>query len=323
MNELRESIRSLGVADPEAAVAVHAVTGADPALLPAGGLPKRFEDIAPWLRAEYLTPGSPHLEPAAGRAAALLGEPVDTAADDVLALVVVRPRTLHDLRTGTRLSEADLTALLPRLEAAGLIAPGPNPLEPDNPFWTFTDRLARFHYAVLRPHLPRWRRGYITEKLWTMNRARFDRYVARPEFLNLAREWARDATGAAATTRVVVPDPRFRQLRTLELAAWDDQGAPVALGTVRWRFRMVERQLKRLRYVKRLLGDPDVRLYCVASRFEPAITADPDPALTAVTPERLLEHAPEPAAGTKPETAPERDLHPISRLVGGETRRVG
>ncbi|GAA2285524.1 hypothetical protein GCM10009853_045580 [Glycomyces scopariae] len=295
MNELRESIRSLGVADPETAVAVHAVTGGDPALLTTAP-PQRFDDTADWLRTGFLTPDSPHFEQAAGRAAALLGETeVDEAADAVLALVVVRPRTAYDLRSLTRLPEEDLLALLPRLEAAGLLAPRANPLEAGNPFWTLTDRLARFHYAVLRPHLPRWRRGYITEKLWTMNRARFDRYVARPEFLDLAREWARDATGAATATRVTVPDPRFRQMRTLELATWDDKGAPIALGTVRWRFRMVERQLKRLRYVKRLLGDPDARLYCVASRFEPAITGDPDPSLRAVTPSELLAAAPEPS----------------------------
>ncbi|GAA1670344.1 hypothetical protein GCM10009830_15300 [Glycomyces endophyticus] len=324
MNELRESIRSLGAAEPEAAVAVHAVIGDDPALLGAHApLPQRFDDTADWLRTGFLTPDAPHFERAAGRAAALLGEEVDDAADAVLALAVVRPRTRYDLRAGTRLSEADLDALLPRLEAAGLVRPGPNPLEPDDPFWTFTDRLARFHYAVLRPHLPRWRRGYITEQLWRLNRARFDRYVARPEFLDLARAWVLDDTGAAAATRVTVPDPRFRQMRTLEVAAWDDQGAPVALGTARWRFRMVERQLKRLRYVKRLLGDPDVRLYCVASRFEPAITGDADPSLRAVTAPELLAPIAATAPGGAPETAPDGDLGPISRLVGAEARRVG
>jgi hypothetical protein len=318
MNELRESIRSLGIADPETAVAVHAVAGSDPALL-GPELPQGFDGVADWLMTGYLTPGSPHLERAAARTAELLGEEPDEAADAVLALVVVRPRTRYDLRAGTRLGEDDIDAVLPRLEAAGLISPAANPLDPDNPFWTFTDRLARFHYAVLRPHLPRWRRGYISEKLWRMNRARFDRYVARPEFLNLAREWTADASGAATTTRITVPDPRYRQMRTLELSAWDAKGELAALGTVRWRFKMVERQLKRLRYVKRLLGDPDVPLYCVASRFEPEITGDPDPGLRAVTPSELLAAVPDSA----PKTAPDGDLDPISRLVGAGTRRVG
>ncbi|RRS01895.1 hypothetical protein [Glycomyces terrestris] len=309
MNELRESIRSLGIAEPETAVAVHAVTGADPALLPADGrLPQRFDDLGAWLRAEFLDPGSPHFETHAGRAAALLGEEPDEDADAVLALAVLRPRTLYDMRAGTRLSEDALAAVLPRLEAAGLLTPAPNPLAPDDPFWTFTDRLARFHYAVVRPQLPRWRRGYITDKLWTINRARFDRYVARPEFLDLAREHVLADTGAASVTRITVPDPRYRQLRTLELAAWDDKGAPIALGTARWRFKMVERQLKRLRYVKRLLGDPDVRLYCVASRFEPGITGDPDPALRVVDAARVLaDPAPEPEADAGAETPPDRD----------------
>ncbi len=188
-------------------------------------------------------------------------------------------------------------------------------------------RLARFHYAMVAPHLSRWQRGYITDKLWRMTHARWDRYVCRPEFQRLAREWALGDPAAAATTRITVPDPRFRQLRTLELAAWNEQGEPVALGTVRWKFKMVERQLKRLRYVKRLLGDPKVRLYCIAPRFENAITADPDPDLFAVRPAQLLRRT---SAAPRndpprndPESTPKGDLHPISRLVGAETRRVG
>ncbi|MEU5870244.1 hypothetical protein AB0A73_01630 [Glycomyces sp. NPDC047369] len=320
MNELRESIRSLGIADPETAVAVHALTGADPALLRSPApLPQRFEQVDDWLMQGFLTPDAPHFAAVDGAPAAALGQAPDEAEDAVLSLIVVRPRTLYDLRTGTRLSEADLEALLPRLEAAGLIAPAANPLEPDNPFWTFTDRLSRFHYAVLRPHLDRWRRGRIAGPLWRRNRARFDRYVGRPEFLGLTREWALGATGAATATRITVPDPRFRQMRTLELAAWDEKGEALALGTVRWRFRMVERQLKRLRYVKRLLGDPPVHLYCVASRFEPVITADADPGLTVVMSPALLATT----GAEVPESAPDGDLHPISRLVGAEARRVG
>ncbi|MFB9659583.1 hypothetical protein ACFQS3_07400 [Glycomyces mayteni] len=320
MNELRESIRSLGIADPETAVAVHAVTGADPVLLQGPApLPQRYEQVDGWLMQGFLTPESPHFAAVDAAPAAALGEEPDEAEDAVLALIAVRPRTVYDLRTGTRLSEADLAALLPRLEAAGLVAPTVNPLEPDNPFWVFTDRKARFHYAVLRPHLDRWRRGRIADALWRRNRARFDRYVGRPEFLSLAREWVLGETGAASATRITVPDPRFRQMRTLELAAWDADGEALALGTVRWRFRMVERQLKRLRYVKRLLGDPPVRLYCVASRFEPVIAADPDPGLGVVTSSALLATT----ADETPESTPDGDLHPISRLVGAETRRVG
>ena len=137
----------------------------------------------------------------------------------------------------TGLSEADLDVLLPRLETAGLIRADANPLEPADPYWTMEHRLARFHYAMVAPHLSRWQRGYITDKLWRMTHARWDRYVCRPEFQRLAREWALGDPAAAATTRITVPDPRFRQLRTLELAAWNEQGEPVALGTVRWKLR--------------------------------------------------------------------------------------
>ncbi|NUQ88785.1 MAG: hypothetical protein HOQ43_10035, partial [Glycomyces artemisiae] len=109
------------------------------------------------------------------------------------------------------------------------------------------------------------------------------------------------------------------QMRTLELATWDEKGEALALGTVRWRFRMVERQLKRLRYVKRLLGDPPVHLYCVASRFEPVIAGDEDPGLSVVTSPALLATAGDEVS----ESTLDGDLHPISRLVGAETRRVG
>jgi hypothetical protein len=217
----------------------------------------------------------------------------------------------------TGLSEADLDVLLPRLADAGLIRADPNPLEPDAPYWTMEHRLARFHYALLVPHLARWRRGYITDRLWSMTRARFDRYVCRPEFNRLAREWALNDPAAATTTRVTVPDPRFRQLRTLELAAWDADGAPIALGTLRWRFRMVELQLKRLRYGKRLLGDPPVRLYVVAPRVDAAIAADLDPNLFVIAPAHLLRRKAT-ASRNAAESASLGDLHPISRLVGGE-----
>lgn len=323
MNELRESILSVGVADPETAVAIHALLGSDPALLArAGDLPQRWDDMPAWVKATFLRPESPFLEVAAASVADALGEAPDEAVDSVLGHLTVRPRTPYDLRAMTGLSDADLDAMLPRLAEAGLIRADANPLEPVAPFWTMDHRFARFHYAMVAPHLPRWRRGYITDKLWRMTHARLDRYVCRPEFTRLAREWALNDPAAAETTRMTVPDPRFRQMRTLELAVWDEKGRPIALGTVRWRFRMVERQLKRLRYVKRLLGDPPVRLYCVASRVDPAIAADTDPNLFKIHPALLLRREPK-APRNEPESTSLGDLHPISRLVGAETRRVG
>jgi len=348
MNELRESILAVGIADFETAVSVHALLGSDPALLArAGDLPQTHGALAPWVKANFLTPDGPFMESFANAVADALGETPDASVDKVLAHATVRPRTHYDLRATTGLSEADLDALLPVLTEAGLLRADPNPLEPDHPYWTVEDRAARFHYAMLEPHLARWRRGYITDKLWTMTRARFDRYVGRPEFNRLVREWALNDPAAAATTRITVPDPRFRQMRTLELAVWDEKGDLVALGTARWRFKMVERQLKRLRYVKRLLGDPPARLYCVASRVEPAIAEDQDPDLFTIGYGHLLrreandtgangtaangaEAVGTEAGGTAPtssrnapESTPEGDLHPISRLVGVETRRVG
>jgi hypothetical protein len=324
MNELRESILSVGVADPETAVSVHATLGADPALLAqAGDLPQTRQDADTWVKAKFLRPEGPFLEVAANAVAGVLGEAPDKPTDDVLAAITTRPRTPYDLRAVTGLSEADLDVLLPHLEEAGLIRAEVNPLEPDAPFWTMEHRLARFHYAMLAMHLARWRRGYITDKLWRMTHARWDRYVCRPEFHRLAREWALNDPAAAQTTRLTVPDPRFRQLRTIELAAWSETGEPIALGTIRWKFQMVERQLKRLRYVRRLLGDPKTRLYCVAPRVEAAIAADPDPDLFVISPAQLLRRAanetpnePASAPDPAPDTAPKSDLHPISRLVG-------
>ncbi|MCD0444618.1 hypothetical protein LO763_13400 [Glycomyces sp. A-F 0318] len=338
MNELRESILAVGLADPEAAVSVHALLGSDPVLLgQAGDLPRTRAAVPGWVKANFLHPDGPFLERFAGGVAAALGEEPDERVDKVLATATTRPRTRYDLRAQTGLPEAELDALLPDLADAGLLRADPNPLEPDAPFWTVDDRFARFHYAMIHQHLPRWRRGYITDKLWHLTKARFDRYVCRPEFNRLAREWALNDPAAAATTRIAVPDPRFRQLRSLEIAAWDEQGAPVALGTVRWRFQMVERQLKRLRYVKRLLGDPPARLYCVAPRVDAAIADDPDPDLFVVGPAQLLRRgadepqeprepaatASEPPPEPAPESAPEGDLRPISRLVGARTVRVG
>ncbi|MFG3340172.1 hypothetical protein [Glycomyces sp. NPDC048151] len=323
MNELRESILSVGVADPETAVSVHALLGSDPALLArAGDLPQNRQEADTWVKNAFLRPDGPFLETAASAVADVLGEAPDKAQNDVLEAITTRPRTPYDLRAATGLSEADLDVLLPRLEAAGLVRADANPLEPDAPFWTMEHRLARFHYAMLAAHLPRWRRGYITDRLWRMTHARYDRYVCRPEFHRLAREWALNDPAAVQTTRLSVPDPRFRQLRTIELAAWNEAGEPIALGTTRWKFQMVERQLKRLRYVRRLLGDPRTRLYCVASRVEAAISADPDPDLFVIGPAQLLRRGAGETANPQ-ETAPKGDLHPVSRLVGARTRRVG
>ncbi|WP_030159061.1 hypothetical protein [Glycomyces sp. NRRL B-16210] len=335
MNELRDSILSLGVADPETAVAVHAALGSDPALVArAGKLPQRLGDIDTWVKDAFLRPDSPFLEAAASAVADALGEEPDENVDKILRDLTIRPRTVYDLRLTTALPEAEIEAILPVLAEAGLVRAELNPLDPDNPFWTFENRLARFAGAMLGEHLPRWRRGYITDRLWRMTRARFDRYVCRPEFNRLAREWALGDPAAAASTRIVVPDPRFRQMRTLELAVWDADGGAIALGTVRWKFRMVERQLKRLRHVKRLLGDPDARLYCVAPRFESGFDADADPNLFLIGPAQLLRREPEhvatepaePESGASenaPESSPDGDLHPISRLVGGASLRVG
>jgi hypothetical protein len=323
MNELRDSILSVGVADPETAVAIHSLLGSDPALLAqAGELPRQRDDMDAWITANFLRPEGPFLEAAASAVADALGEAPDDTVDGLLGHLTVRPRTPYDLRALTGLGDADLDVILPRLAEAGLVRADANPLEPDAPFWTIDHRLARFHHALIAPHLARWRRGRITDKLWRMTHARFDRYVCRPEFHLLAREWALNDPAAAATTRMTVPDPRFRQMRTLELAVWDEQGEPIALGTVRWRFRMVERQLKRLRYVKRLLGDPAVRLYCVAPRVDAAIAADPDPDLFVISPAKLLRRSAN-TPRNEPESTPVGDLHPISRLVGAETRRVG
>ncbi|GAA2132215.1 hypothetical protein [Glycomyces algeriensis] len=323
MNELRESILSVGVADPETAVSVHALLGSDPDLLAlAGDLPQRRSAVDAWVKTMFLRPEGPFLEIAASAVEDALGEAPDKAVDETLAAITTRPRTPYDLRAVTGLAEADLDVLLPHLEAAGLVRADANPLDPEAPFWTMDHRFARFHYAMLAEHLPRWRRGYITDKLWRMTHARYDRYVCRPEFHRLAREWALNDPAAAQTTRVTVPDPRFRQLRTIELAAWNAAGEPIALGTIRWKFQMVERQLKRLRYVKRLLGDPKARLYCIAPRVEAAITADPDPDLFVIGPAQLLRRGANESANA-PETAPNGDLHPISRLVGAQTRRVG
>jgi hypothetical protein len=290
MNELRESLLSVGVADAEAAVAIHALLGSDPALLAqAGELPQRLTVVDPWVKTTFLHPDGPFLERAATAVDDVLGEAPGEAVDKILAEATVRPRTLHDLRTMTGLPEAELTAILPDLAEAGLLRPDPNPLDPDSPFWTMDHRLARFHYAMLTGgNLERWRRGYITDKLWRMTHARFDRYVCRPEFNRLAREWALGVPAAASATRIVVPDPRFKQMRTLELAVWDADGGVIALGTVRWKFRMVHNQLNRLRHVRRLLGDPPARLYCVAPRVEEALRDDPDPDLYLIPPAKLL-----------------------------------
>ncbi|THV28416.1 hypothetical protein [Glycomyces paridis] len=311
MNELRDSILSLGVADPETAVAIHAALGGDPAdVSRAGALPQRLDDMDEWVKDNFLKPDSPFFEAAASAVADALGEAPDDAVDKILADVNIRPRTVHDLRLSTGLAEADLDAILPGLAEAGLLRAETNPLDLDHPFWTMNSRLARFSYAMIDEHLPRWRRGYITDTLWRMTRARYDRYVSRPEFQRLAREWALNDPAAIATTRITVPDPRFRQMRTLELAVWGEEDRLLALGTVRWKFKMVERQLKRLRHVQRLLGDPPSRLYCIAPRFEAAIAGDPDPRQFAITPAQLLRvprPRPETAAAEAPATAPDGD----------------
>ena len=287
MSELRESILSLGIPHEETAIAVHGVLGADSALLAhAGDLPKFSAEFPGWIKSTVLNSENPLFEIYANAVTDALGEPPETGIEELLRLLLVRPRTEPELARITRRKELDDD--LERLTAAGLVRLDPNPLQPERPFLTLVSRPVRFYYGVMERYLPQWRRGYLRDRLWAWNRARFRRYTCRPEFTALAREWALGDPRTETTTRILVPDPEYRQMRTLELAAWDAEGGLVALGTIRWGLRMRERQLKRMRYIKRLLGDPPARLYCVASRVEQAIAADPDPDLFRVGPAHLL-----------------------------------
>ncbi|WP_157930425.1 hypothetical protein [Glycomyces xiaoerkulensis] len=287
MSELATGMRALGIADPEAAIAAHAVLGSDPGLLAhAGRLPATLGEVPDWVKATVLNPGNPLFGIAERAVAEALGEEPDERVDRLLDRLTIRPRTARELSSVTGFE--DLGPTLEHLAEAGLVRAHPNPLEPDDPFWMMTDRPARFYYAVMAEHLPRWRRGYITDRLWRMTHARFDRYVCRAEFADLAREWALGAPGAVAAARIVVPDPRHRQMRTLEVAAWNADGEPVALGTLRWGLLMHHRQLRRLRHVRRLLGDPPASLVCIAPRVDGGIAADEDPNLFRVGPAHLL-----------------------------------
>ncbi|WP_026929628.1 hypothetical protein [Glycomyces tenuis] len=289
MSELRKSVRALGIDDPEAAISVHALLGSDASLLAhAGELPRTRNDVPDWVKSTFLNADNPLFGLAEHAVSTRLGEEPDEGVDKVLSLLNVRPRAIDDLTAMSSLAEIELEPMLTRLAEAGIIRADPDPLRPDHPFWTVDDRFVRFHYAMLAENLDRWRRGRITDKLWSMTHARFDRYVCRPEFTRLAREWALGDPAAAQVTRIVVPDPRHRQLRTLEVAAWDGSGELLALGTVRWAFRMRHRQLQRLKYVRRLLGDPPVRLYCIAPRVDAEIAADTEPGLFRIGPAHLL-----------------------------------
>ncbi|GAB3223847.1 hypothetical protein GCM10027447_11990 [Glycomyces halotolerans] len=287
MSGLRDSVRALGIDDPETAIAVHALVGSDPALLAhAGTLPGSLKEVPDWVQSTFLNADNPLFDLAEHAVERALGGEADERTDKILSMVAVRPRTVADLEATTGFDGLD--GIFATLEQAGLVRVEPNPLEPEHPFWTMKDRLARFYYAMMVEHLPRWRRGYITDRLWRMTHARFDRYVCRAEYARVAREWALDDPEAERTTRIVVPDPRFRQLRTLEVAAWRADGSLAALGTIRWMFRMRHRQLQRLRHVRRLLGDPPSRLYCIAPRVEPAIAADDAPDVFRIGPAHLL-----------------------------------
>ena len=289
MSELRASIKSLGIDDPESAISVHALIGGDAGLREqAGELPASMDAVPAWVQSTFLNAEHPFFSLTEHAVTEKLGEEPGEAEDKVLGLISRRPRTIDDLKHLSHLDFDELEPVLERLEKAGLIGTEPNPLEPERPFWLMRDRFARFYHAMLKEHLPRWRRGYITDKLWRMNHAKFDRYVCRPEFARLARDWALDDPAAATTTRVVVPDARHRHMRTVEVAAWDAEGGLIALGTIRWGLRMRERQLRRLRYIRRLLGDPPTRLYCIAPKVEPAIADDPDPDLYRIGPGLLL-----------------------------------
>lgn len=287
MSALRQSIRSLGIPHPETAIAVHCLIGTDPALLAhAGDLPRQSQQFPPWIKSTLLNGKNPLFDLAENAAATALGAGPDEETENLLRLLTHRPRTEEDI--AHVLKRDDFLPELERFAEAGLARIDPNPLEPDLPFWTMDHRLVRFYYAVMERYLPQWRRGYLADKLWGWMRARYRRYCCRPEFTRLAREWSLGDPRAETATRIVVPDPEHQKMRTLELASWDAKGELVALGTVRWGLRMRERQLSRLRYVKRLLGDPPVHLYCIASRVETGIAEDPDPNLFRVGPAHLL-----------------------------------
>jgi hypothetical protein len=229
--------------------------------------------------------------------ATALGEAPDERTAKMLRLMTVRARSAEEIAGLSDTSEADTAEALERFTEAGLVEGLPDALHPERPGWRIVDRGARFYFAMLEDHLERWRRGRITDLLWRRTHARFDRYVCRAEFAALCRAWTAEAHGLPAA-RVLVPDPRYHQLRTLEVAAWREK-EPVALGTIRWRFIMRHKQVRRLRYIRSLLGDPEVAMYCFASRFDPAFAEDPETDVTLVTPDALLTPPGEYAEGSR------------------------
>jgi uncharacterized protein len=225
--DYRTSAAFWGIADPTAALLVHAVVGGTPGYrdLLATAPPKRSQDFARWLAAGPLNPSS-----------ALFRE------DDYL---LTEERSLSDRQlyhsvvsaiAGGATTQGAIAQALGReqrsvqhplraLDEAGFVVPMADALRSRRPIYKIADPIVRFHHVVTRRDLARFE-DRRTADAWNDAQSRFRTHVLGPHFEDIAREFTfryaspETVGGAVATVApAVINDAKGKTMHEVDVVA--------------------------------------------------------------------------------------------------------
>ncbi len=257
-----------GLADPAAAIRVHAIVGGTPAYrreYVQDDAPSGLDDVDDWVVRAVLNPARPLFREARYLLAEdpSLREPA--LYHSVLAAVADGNRTRGGIASYIGRKTTDLQHPLTVLEDAGLLVRQPDLLRGGRSSYRITEPLVNFYHAVMRPAwtLLEQRQG---RRVWRRSQQRFTSAVLGPHFEELVRQWV--VRFASSTTvggevsdvgHASLVDPRDRTGYELDLVVLGDppvghRSQPLlAIGEAKWGERLGLGQLARLERVRELL----------------------------------------------------------------------
>jgi AAA+ ATPase superfamily predicted ATPase len=175
---------------PDAAFRLHALVGGTPAYLTyCGGARPVRGDIGRWTIPHLLDPASPLFH----EGGLLIAE--DASLSDkslywsILSAVADGHRRRGDIARAVGRPDGALSGPLDVLAAGGWIEQRPDPLHRRASTMVLTEPMLRTHRVLLRPELPRLRRGQAAA-VWDDAQPRLARHVYGPHLEAIAAEWA-------------------------------------------------------------------------------------------------------------------------------------
>jgi AAA+ ATPase superfamily predicted ATPase len=263
----RDAARFWGVAEPEAAISLHAIVGGTPAYrrqLVRDDAPAGPDDFGPWVVRSVLNPDRPLLR----EARYLLAEETEirdpALYHSVLAAIAAGNQTWGGIANYIGRKTADIAHPLNVLEDAGLVTRETDAFRAGRARYRITEPLITFYEAVMRPRWADLEIGLAAE-VWADARPTFAAQVLGPHFEGLCREFARTEgrrlvgvpVGEVASGAVADPGRKTQIEVDVAVLAPARSGQPrqvISLGEAKWGKVMGRRHLERLRRAQALLN---------------------------------------------------------------------